>query len=206
MSPGTPATAWHSRRLLPPLGQTERQWWAPQAPFGGGTAPLARLAQHVPAQEGSRRSPFLKDRRGLRLALLPAVSTPSGRDLPSFSFDFWVNREESQCGDIQGCPFPGPRLLVHPQPNTGFAPSSGKGTQHLFLRPRDRSPCPPCHPAHLAEVRWGAAAAGVGPQVGQGLPLALCPQAGLVERGFHKARVAVKLHQVKDLRREDACA
>lgn len=59
---------------------------------------------------------------------------------------------------------------------------------------------------HLAEVRRGAAAAGVGPQVRQGLPLALCPQAGLVEWGFHKTCVAVKLHQVEDLEREDVCA
>lgn len=52
-------------------------------------APLSCSAEHPPAQEGSLLSPFLKDRRGLRLALLPAVSTPSGSDLPSFSFDFW---------------------------------------------------------------------------------------------------------------------
>lgn len=101
MSPGTPATAWRSHCLLPPLGKTEGQWWGLQATFRGGMAPLPNLAQHLPAQEGSRRSPFLKDRRGLRLALLPAVSTPSGRDLPSFSFDFWGKRRISAWGHLR---------------------------------------------------------------------------------------------------------
>lgn len=101
MSPGTPATARRSHCLLPPLGKTEGQWWGLWAPFRGGTAPLPNSAQHLPAQEGSRRSPFLKDRRGLRLALLPAVSTPSGRDLPSFSFDFWGKRRISAWGHLR---------------------------------------------------------------------------------------------------------
>lgn len=146
MSPGTPATAWHSHRLLPPLGQTERQWWALQAPFRGGTAPLACLAQHVPAQEGSRRSPFLKDRRGLRLALLPAVSTPSGRDLPSFSFDFWVNREESQCGDIQGCPFPGPLTTCPSSAQHWVCSKQWQRDPAPFSQAKGQVPVPPLPP------------------------------------------------------------
>lgn len=145
----------------------------------------------LPAQEGSRRSPLRKERRGLRVAPLPAVSTPRGSDFPSFSFDFWGReRKLSLCPPPRLCPQAVARLVTR----WGRCPAPGW----------DR--VPPLHPAHLAEVWGGAAAAGVGPQVWQGLPLALGPQAGLVEGGLHEARVAVELHQVKDLRGEEVPA
>lgn len=40
----------------------------------------------------------------------------------------------------------------------------------------------------------------MGPEVWQGLPLAFCCQAGLVEWGLDETCVAVELHQVKDLK------
>lgn len=119
-------------------------------------APLPHSAQHLPAQEGSRRSPFLKDRRGLRLAPLPAVSTPSGRDLPSFSFDFWGKWKSISAWGHPRLPLPFPQFpepLVCPQPGAGFAPSSREGTHHHFLRPRDRSPSP--LPTPLTLLRSG---------------------------------------------------
>lgn len=70
--------------------------------------PLPCSAQHLPAQEGSRRSPFLKERRGLRLAPLPAVSTPRGRDLPSFSFDFWGEQRSISAWGHPRLPLPFP--------------------------------------------------------------------------------------------------
>lgn len=137
MSPGTPATAWYSHCLLPHLGQTEGHWWGPEAPFEGDAAPLPHSAQHPPAQEGSRRSPFLKDRRGLRLAPLPTVSTPSGRDLPSFSFDFWGKQRSISAWGHPKLPLPFPQssdCLSALSRGLGLQGSSREGTQHHFFR------------------------------------------------------------------------
>lgn len=105
-------------------------------------APVSCPAQHPPAQDGSRRSPFLKERWGLRLAPLPAVSTPSGRDLPSFSFDFWGELSSISAWQHLRFPFP---WSPHCLSVLSLGLSSREGTQHHgdmspFPLPPD-SPC-----------------------------------------------------------------
>lgn len=111
----------HSTALPPPSppSRTDRQpRWGWHEDGDTQSCP-ARL---LPAQEGSRRSPLRKERRGLRLAPLPAVSTPSGRDFPSFSFDFWGKERRKLSMGAALYPTMSPSLRLVTGPGMGPCP------------------------------------------------------------------------------------